>query len=102
MEENPAEIEKRKNSNLTVVLIFINIVLSIIFAVFGRNDGGDISEAIVFPALAVIILLGGYALTYHGKAYRAGKWLFAIALIIGLIFFGLLWYATQLGHAFSH
>ena len=97
MGELSQEEQKQKNSNLSVLLIIINLVLVIIFITCVRTTENDQSESIAWLGLAFVIFTGGYAFSYHGKAYRIGKWIFAIALIIGLVLFGMLWYASQLG-----
>ncbi|SEQ76448.1 hypothetical protein [Pedobacter rhizosphaerae] len=97
MEALTLEEQKQKNSNLSVLLIIINLVLVIIFFTCVRTTENDQQQPIALLGLAFVIFTGGYAFTYHGKAYRIGKWIFAMALIIGLALFGVLWYASQLG-----
>ena len=100
MEEKPHEIDKQKNSRLTVILILINLFLGMCFLIATVKDKQE--ENMVFLAIGFLAMLGGYAFTYNGKNYRLGKWIFGIAIFIGLVFFGLLWYVTQLGKAYSH
>lgn len=105
MEDNTKELIKQKNSRISVVLIVVNTILVLILANAGA--GADSSEDQttrnqLLCLACLVVLLGGYAFSYHGKGYRLGKWLFVIALLTGLVFFGLLWYATQLGKAFQH
>ncbi|PSK93375.1 hypothetical protein [Taibaiella chishuiensis] len=105
MDHTPETI-KQKNSRISVSLIVVNVILLFIFAHVGAG-GADNSESQaiengIICFTGVIVLLGGYAFSYHGKGYRIGKWLFGIALLIGLILLGLLWYVAQLAHAFQH
>jgi hypothetical protein len=93
---------KQKNSSLSVIMIGVNLLLLIIFLNITPNSENEQFEAIAFTSFAFVVLVGLYAFSYHGKAYRAGKWIFGIALFIFLIFVGLLWYAAQLGKAFQH
>jgi len=100
MEENEVQSNKQKNSNLSVALIFANLILAVLF--FSATGVEKSEETVIYLATGFLVLQGGYAFTYHGKGYRVGKWLFAIALVIALSFYGLMWYATQLGKAFAH
>lgn len=100
MEQSEFELRKEKNSNLSIVLIFANFSLLVAFAFSGGEEGNELGFIVL--GVGGLFLLGGYAFSYHGKGYRIGKWLFGIALVIGIIFFGLLWYSWQLGKSFSH
>lgn len=93
---------KEKNSNLSILLIIVNIILVLIF--FSMVPGTEDEEiaGMFFGGIAFVVLVGLYAFSYNGKDYRVAKWVFGISLIILLIFLGLLWYATQLGKAFQH
>ena len=93
---------KQKNSHVSIFLILINLLLVLIYTVIGFNSEINESENILWLLLSFTILISGYAFYYNGKKYRIGKWLFAISFIIGAIYFGLLWYATQLGKGFNH
>lgn len=93
---------KQRNSGLSVVMIGVNLLLLLIFLNVTPSSENEQIEAIVLTSFAFVILVGMYAFSYHGKAYRAGKWIFGIALVIFLIFMGLFWYAAQLGKAFQH
>ena len=100
MEPSELEAQKEKNSNLSIALIFVNLILLVIFAFSGGEDENGVGLCVL--GIGLIFLLGCYAFSYHGKGYRLGKWLFAIALVIGIIFFGFLWYVWQLGKGFNH
>ncbi len=104
--DNTPETLKQRNSRISVTLIVVNFLLLFIFAHVGRggsdNSEGQAVENGIICFTGIIVLLGGYAFSYHGKAYRLGKWLFGIALLIGLVLLGLLWYVAQLAHAFQH
>lgn len=100
--DNPREIIKQKNSKLSILLIAVNMVLLLVFTnITYHSEDAEIRNWLLC-VIALTVLLGGYAFSYHGKAYRPAKWLFGLMLIIALAMTGLLWYATQLGHAFQH
>ncbi|MEE1943982.1 hypothetical protein VRU48_02605 [Pedobacter sp. KR3-3] len=96
------EIEKQKNSNASILFIILNLILLAIFLNIGHATEDESMINLVCLAGGLVVLLAGYAFSYHGKPYRLGKWLFAIALLIGLGMLGLLLYAAALGKAFSH
>lgn len=99
MEQSDRTIQKQKNSNLSVALIFVNIFLFFILA-FSCDEENEFYLFLL--GIGVNVLLGVYAFSYHGKGYRVGKWIFGIVLAISLLFFAFLWYAWQLGKGFSH
>ena len=101
--EKTTEIAQRKNSNLSIVLIVVNILLSLILSTtFTKNNELD-QQMILFPiAVSATVLLSAYLLTYRGKGYRWAIWLFVIALIISVAYIALLWYATGLAAAFKN
>ncbi|MDR6969617.1 small-conductance mechanosensitive channel [Flavobacterium arsenatis] len=102
MQQNTPEIIKQKNSNLSILLIVVNLILLLIFA--NVEDNGSNQESINYCYLSFVatVLLGFYAFSYHGKGYRIAKWLFAISLIISLLLFGLMWYGAGLAGAFKN
>lgn len=93
---------KQKNSNLSILFIIVNSILVLIFFNVTPNSEDEQIMSLAFTGLAFVILIGFYAFSYHGKPYRAAKWIFGISLIILLVFSGLLWYVFQLGKAFQH
>lgn len=99
---SPPEITKRKNSNLSILLIVLNMVIVYAYTHISYNSEDAEARNLLLYAISLAVLLGSYAFSYHGKAYRWGKWLFGLMIIITLVMMGLLWYATQLGHAFQH
>ncbi|RZL47695.1 MAG: hypothetical protein EOP00_11190 [Pedobacter sp.] len=69
MQHNTEEILKQKMSNLSMLFIVVNIILLLIYA---NKQGckGD-QQTLNYCYLASgAILLGCYALSYHGKGYR--------------------------------
>lgn len=102
MQENTTEIIKRKNSNLSILFIVVNLVLLLIFANIEDNESYQASINFCYLSFGATVLLGCYAFSYHGKGYRLGKWLFAISLIVSLALFGLMWYGAGLAKAFQH
>lgn len=102
MEDNLKNIQKEKNSGLSVILIMVNIVLSIILANVNSSIDNGAELTFIVMVFSATILIGGYAFTYHGKSYRIAKWIFGILFLISMLLIGLLWYAAALGHAFQH
>lgn len=100
--DNPQEIAKQRNSNLSILLIIVNLILIIIYFNIGYATEDQSMVNLLCLGGGLTVLLGGYAFSYHGKGYRVGKWLFAIALLATLGLLGLLWYAAALGKGFSH
>lgn len=90
---------KEKNSNLSVLLIIVNLILVLIFFNLTPNSEDEGMMAMYFTGVAFVVLQRLYA---FGYGYRAAKWFFGISLVILLIFSGLLWYGYQLGKAFQH
>ncbi|MNK22841.1 hypothetical protein D3C87_411220 [compost metagenome] len=93
---------QEKNSNLSILLIIVNVILVLIFFNVTPSSEDEQITAMFFGGLAFVVLLGFYAFSYHGKDYRVAKWIFGISLAILLVFSGLLWYAFELGKAFQH
>lgn len=102
MENSSSEIQKQKNSALSIGLIIVNVILVLLFFnSTAKLEGGDeINFAIV--VFSATVLVGGYALTYRGKAYRAAKWIFLVLLLISLFFISIIIYVSELGRAFQH
>ena len=96
------ETWKQKNSNTSILLIALNLILLLAFINIGYASENQQLLNVVFAVVGFTLLLAGYAFSYHGKGYRLGKWLFGIALLISFVLLGLLWYATELGKAFAH
>ncbi|WP_316743196.1 hypothetical protein [Pedobacter antarcticus] len=93
---------KEKNSNLTVGLIFINLILLLIFLNWGYVSENQYYFNIILMIGALSFLLGGYALSYRGKGYRAGGWLFVASLVLAAAAIGLYLYAAGMAAAFQH
>lgn len=99
--EEQQDIQKLRNSALSIVLITVNIVLAIIFFGSKISDPDHIGSMMI-ASMSATTLIGLYAFAYKGKKYRAGKWIFALSLLVSLCLVGLLWYGYQLGKAFQH
>jgi len=102
MENNPDGVLKQRNSNLSILLIVVNLILLLIFANIEDNGSSQQTLNYCYLSFGATVLLGFYAFSYHGKGYRNAKWLFAISLIISLILGGLLWYGAALAGAFKN
>ncbi len=93
---------KQKNSNLSILLIVANVILVLILSNVIPNSEDEQIASVLYTGLAFVVMTGFYAFSYHGKGYRAGKWIFGISLVILLVLSGLFWYVMQLGKAFQH
>lgn len=102
MEQNTLDVNKQKNSNLSILLIIVNIILLLVFAKIGTLSEDQEIISYILLVIGGTILLGGYAFSYHGKGYRIAKWLFGIALLVSIALFVLLWYVAGLAKAFQH
>ncbi|WP_316735701.1 hypothetical protein [Pedobacter aquatilis] len=103
MENLPAQSQKEKNSNLSIGLIMLNIILALILSsTVHEDDDPDGIMFIISLVVSATVLLGGYAFSYHGKGYRWAKIVFGILLVISIVVLGLLWYAWQLGKGFKN
>ena len=100
--KNNFDAIQQKNSSISILLIFINVLFVLIYKSIGFNSESNVLENRLWLLVSFTILLGGYAFFYNGKKYRVGKWLFAISFVICAIYFGLLWYGMQLGKGFNH
>lgn len=99
---NDLEAIKEWNSNISILLILINVFLLLIYKSTVLNSGNNEIENSLWLIGSCTILLGGYAFNYNGKNYRTAKWIFAIVFVICTVYFGLLWYSAQLAKAFNH
>lgn len=90
-------------SQLSVILILVNFILVFILSQIGRNSN-DPEGFLAYTYLigASIILLGGFAFTYHGKEYRLAKGLFGISIVVGLLYLAFFVYLTALAGAYQH
>ena len=92
-----------KNRQLSLALIALNSVL--VFAVLqtGRQlDGNDKFLKYGVLVLTGILLVGGFAITYHGKVNRWAKWLLGLLLIVGALLFVFSLYVSGLAAAFKN
>ncbi len=96
------DILQQKNSRLSILLILVLMILVYIYTHLSHQTEDAEAGNILLYALCLTVFTGIYAFGYKGRAYRWARWLFALLLLITLAFTGLLWYATQLGHAFQH
>ncbi|MEO5909342.1 MAG: hypothetical protein ABIP95_00570 [Pelobium sp.] len=98
-----ASPNKLTNSQLSVILILVNFVLVFILSQIGRSSN-DPEGFFTYAYLigASVILLGGFAFTYHGKQYRLAKWLFGISIVFGLLYLAFFLYLTALAGAYQH
>ncbi|MCX3265170.1 hypothetical protein OQZ29_10455 [Pedobacter agri] len=102
MENKELQLNKQKNSNLSILLIVVNLILLLIFANIGDSLDDELSVNYCYLSFGTTVLLGFYAFSYHGKGYRIAKWLFAASLIISALLIGLLLYSAGLAKAFQH
>lgn len=102
MEQNTLDVNKQKNSILSIFLIIVNIILLLVFAKIGSLSEDQEIISYILLIIGGTVLLGGYAFSYHGKGYRIAKWLFAISVLISIALLVLLWYLAGLSKAFQH
>ena len=98
-----AKPNRLTQSQLSVVLILVNFVLVFILSQIGRSSN-DPEGFLTYAYLigASVILLGGFAFTYHGKEYKLAKWLFGISVVFGLLYLAFFVYLTALAGAYQH
>ncbi len=96
------EVNQQKNSRLSLALIVLNTLLVLCLGVTGHFSEDESALNLLLAGITATLLLGIFAVSYKGKAYRFSKWLFGIMLLITLGYGALLWYAFQLGKAFQH
>ena len=77
--------DKLKNSYLSILLIFLNLILAYTLVTTVTDKGGD-SEIFMFLEMlaATIVLVGVFAFGYHGKGYNWAKWVFGLILLVGV------------------
>ena len=102
MEHKELQSNKQRNSNVSILLIVVNLILLLVFANIGDNEGNQDVLNYCYLSFGTTVLLGLYAFSYHGEGYRIAKWLFAFSLIISLVIIGLLCYSAGLARAFQH
>lgn len=96
---NEQELHKQKNSNWSILLIIINVILVFIFLNVGYfKDSSLLGENIFWLSVSMNVLLGFYAFGYHGKKYRLGKILFILLSICNIAFYSLLWISSKSFH----
>lgn len=101
--DNSGEIQKQKNSNLSIALIVLNAILMLVLSTtLQPSDESYATLILLILPFSATILLGGYIYTYRGKGYHWAKILFVVLLVISIIFMSIFWYAWQLGHAFKN
>ena len=77
--------DKLKNSYLSILLIFLNLILAYALITTITDKGGD-GEIVMFLEMvaATILLVGLFAFSYHGKGYNWAKWVFGLILAVGI------------------
>lgn len=102
MKEQTTEQVKLKNSQVSVWMIITNTILLAIYLNYGYLSENQRYANILYMSVGILILLGCFAFSYHGKGYNIGKWIFGVMLIITLALFGMAVYVAGLAAAFQH
>ncbi|MCJ0741551.1 hypothetical protein [Pedobacter montanisoli] len=102
MEEIEQQKLKRKNSDISILMIVVNLLLMVMFLTIGKLTEDQVYLNIVYISIGITCLVFLYAVSYHGKGYNRGKWFFAIALIISVILVVFMIYVFNLAQAFVH
>lgn len=102
MENTASALQKQKNSNLSMLLILVNVILALIFINTANTDDFESGVNIAFAVWASTILVGIYAFSYHGKGYRIAKWIFAILFLVSIAYIAIFIYAAGLAHSFKN
>lgn len=88
----------KKNSYLSLILIFANVVLILIYNNVGcAEDSQSVDNNFLF-SVSLNIFFGLYSLSYNGRKYIIGKILFFLLLVINLFFYILLWVSSNSFH----
>lgn len=93
---------KRKNSDISILMIVVNTLLLVMFLSTGKLTEDQIFLNIVYISIGITFLAFLYAISYHGKGYNRGKWFFGIALILSVILVVFMVYVLNLAKAFIH
>ncbi len=102
MNDQIKEESKLKNSQLSAWMIILNMILLVIYLSYGYHTDDERYEVILYVFIGLVILLGGFAFSYHGKGYNVAKWVFGVVLLLMLFLLGMMMYVTALGKAFQH
>lgn len=102
MESTQVAIQKQKNSQLSVALIIINVLLIVVFTNIGNISEDQSALNIAFIVWSATILVGGYAFSYHGKGYSIAKWIFGVLFLLSILCIIFYIYVTGLAQAFKN
>jgi hypothetical protein len=93
---NQQELLKYRNSDWSILLIVINIILLFIYMNVGYLKNSLTSvEKFLWLSVSMNVLLGFYAFSYHGEKYQLGKVFFILLSIFNVIYFSVLWIASK-------
>ncbi|MEJ2881178.1 hypothetical protein [Pedobacter sp. GR22-6] len=101
-DQSKEEALKLKNSQISVWMILINSALLLIYLNYGYLTEDEKYLNILLFVLGLLVLIGGFAFSYHGKGYNIAKWIFGLMLVITLLMVAMAVYVTGLGKAFQH
>ncbi|WP_410222037.1 hypothetical protein [Pedobacter sp.] len=102
MEEIEQQRLKRKNSDISILMIVVNLLLLVMFLTIGKLTEDQVYLNIVYISIGMAFLAFLYAISYHGRGYNRGKWFFALVLIISVILVIFIIYGFNLAEAFAH
>jgi len=96
------EIRQQKNSDLSLALIVLNVVLAAIL--YNNVASSNDAKALIIPVMIWVatILIGIYVFSYTGKGNKLARWIFGILLVISIVLVGLTLYIIALAGAFKN
>lgn len=102
MDNRKSELQQQKNSELSLALIVVNVVLATVL--YSSIASSDDAKILIIPVMIWVatVLIGIYMFTYSGKAQKLSKWVFGVLLVISLVLIGLTMYIIALGGAFKN
>ena len=83
-------------------MIIVNMILLLVYLNYGYHTENEKYENTLYVVGGFLVLLAGFAFSYHGKGYNMAKWIFGLVLLIMLFLLGMMIYVTGLGKAFQH
>lgn len=102
MDNGNPELQQQKNSDLSLALIGVNIILAAVLyhSIASSND----AKMLLLPVViwTATFLVGIYVFTYPGKGHRMAKWIFGILLVVSMILIGLTLYIIALAGAYKN
>lgn len=90
------------NKPISVALIVLICILTAIFILQGPTEESDFFTVLTCWTFTITIFQIFYVISYKTSKRSLAFWLMIILIVISLLFFGVLWYASQLAKGFNH